>query len=80
MYRQRAKLEDSPLIDPFPGEAAFESGAPDKSATKGCHPFIRFCAVDLLSKALVWVEAFSANIIAASDLRSRSITTQEKII
>ena len=75
MYRQRAKLEDSPLIDPFPGEAAFEV-AGLTSATKGAIPFIPdSIAVDLLSKALVWVEAYSANIIAASDLRSQVITS-----
>lgn len=51
MYRQRAKLEDSPLTDPFPGHAAFEV-AGLTSATKGAIPFIPdSIAVDLLSKA-----------------------------
>ena len=74
MYRQRAKLEDSPLTDPFPGQAAFEV-AGLTSATKGAIPFIPdSIAVDLLSKALVWAESYSASIIEASELLSQIVT------
>lgn len=53
MYRQRAKLSDSPRTDPFPGQAAFEV-AGLTSTTKGAIPFIPDpVAVDLLAKALV---------------------------
>jgi integrase len=73
MYRQRAKLEDSPLTDPFPGHAAFEV-AGLTSATKGAIPFIPdSIAVDLLSKALLWAESYSTDIIAAFELRSEVV-------
>jgi integrase len=73
MYRQRTKLSDSPRTDPFPGQAAFEV-AGLTSATKGTIPFIPDAvAVDLLAKALVWAESYSANIIEASELHRRIV-------
>ena len=44
MYRQRAKLEDSPLIDPFPGEAAFEVAGLTMTLDKGRHPVHPGCS------------------------------------
>jgi len=72
MYRQRAKLEDCPPADPFPGETASDA-AGFTLASKGKIPFIPDAlAVDLLSKALLWVENHAANILAASELRAQT--------
>ncbi len=68
MYRQRRKLEDAPKVDPLAGEsAAVAAGA--SRANAGAIPFIPDAlAVDLLSKALAWVETYAEGIMRASEL------------
>jgi len=73
MFLQRAKLENSPVINPLPGETPF-GAAGVSEATEGSIPFIPDdIAVHLLSKALDWVEVHSANILAAVEVRERTI-------
>ena len=73
MYRQRAKLDASPLADPFPGETAFDAAGLTR-ASKGSIPFIPDAiAVDLLSKALLWVEGYAAGIMDAFELRAQAL-------
>jgi len=73
MFLQRGKLEDAPAINPLPGETTFEA-AGVSAATTGSIPYIPDAvAVDLLSKALAWVEVHSAGIIAASELRGHTV-------
>jgi len=69
MYRQRSKLEDVPRTDPLAGEpAAAVAGVSFASA--GFIPSIPDAlAVDLLSKALAWVEVHADGILRASELR-----------
>ena len=72
MFLQRAKLENAPAINPLPGETTFEA-ARASAATRAKIPCIPDeVAVDLLSKALAWVEVHSVGIIAASELRRRT--------
>jgi len=72
MFLQRAKLEDAPAVNPLPGETPFEA-AGRSAATAGSIPYIPDAvAVDLLSKALTWLEVHSGGIIAASELRGRT--------
>ena len=69
MFLQRAKLDDAPAIDPLPGSTPHEV-AGVSAADLGSIPFIPDAvAVDLLSKALSWVELHSAGIIAAAEVR-----------
>jgi len=73
MFLQRAKLEDSPVVNPLPGETPF-GAAGVSQATGGSVPFIPDdIAVHLLSKALAWVEVHSAGILAAVEVRERTI-------
>jgi len=73
MFLQRGKLEDAPAVNPLPGETPFEA-AGRSAATAGSIPYIPDAvAVDLLSKALTWVEVHSASIIAAVELRGRTV-------
>ncbi len=73
MFLQRGKLEDAPAINPLPGETTFEA-AGVSAATAGSIPYIPDAvAVDLLSKALAWVEVYSAGIIAAFELRGHTV-------
>lgn len=73
MFLQRAKLEDSLLVNPLPGETPF-GAAGASQATERSIPFIPDdIAVHLLSKALIWVEVHSANILAALEVRERTI-------
>lgn len=72
MYLQRAKLEDSPLVEPFPGETALEAAGLTR-IPKERIPFIPDAiAVDLLSKALRWVEEHSSAILEAFELWSKA--------
>lgn len=69
MYCQRSKLEDAPRTDPLAGESA-AALAGWSYATAGSIPYIPDAlAVDLLSKALTWVEVYSAGVIAAVESR-----------
>ena len=73
MFLQRDKLEDSPVVNPLPGETTF-GAAGASQATKGSIPFIPDdIAVHLLSKALTWVEVHSADILAALEVREQTI-------
>jgi integrase len=73
MFLQRAKLEDAPVIDPLRGETSIEA-AGVSAASGGSIPYIPDAvAVDLLSKALTWVEVYSADILAAAALRRREV-------
>ena len=73
MFLQRAKLDDAPAVNPLPGETPFEV-AGVSAATSDSIPYIPDAvAVDLLSKALTWVEVHSAGIIAAAELRGRTV-------
>jgi len=73
MFLQRTKLEDSPVVNPLPGETTF-GAAGASQATNGSIPFIPDdIAVHLLSNALVWVEVHSTNILAALEVRERTI-------
>jgi len=52
LYRQRAKLDDAPLVDPLPIETTYEAAGVTRE-NKGAIPFIPDAvAIDLLSKAL----------------------------
>jgi hypothetical protein len=67
LYRQREKLDDAPQYDPLPCETAFEA-AGLTIATKGAIPLIPdVIAVDILSKALSWVEQHADAILLARD-------------
>ena len=69
LYRQRAKLDDAPLVDPLPLETTYEAAGVTRE-NKGAIPFIPDAvAIDLLSKALSWVEVHGDTIIAAETLR-----------
>lgn len=73
MFCQRDKLDDSPLTNPLPGETTFDAAGVTQ-AVLGSIPCIPDAlAVDLLSKALTWVEVYAANIFAAIDLRSQVV-------
>jgi len=70
MFCQRAKLTDSPLIDPLIGETTGDAAGMNQ-ATQGSIPFIPdVLAIDVLSKALTWVENYSANILTAFEERT----------
>ncbi|GBQ81700.1 phage integrase family protein [Asaia bogorensis NBRC 16594] len=81
MYRQRDKLDDSPLVEPFPGETPFEAAGLVRGPKERI-PFIPDAiAVDLLSKALLWVEEYSFGILEAFELWSTtdaSLRAQER--
>jgi integrase len=69
LYRQRAKLEDAPLVDPLPLETTFEAAGLTR-ATKGVIPFIPDAiAIPILSEALRWVEEHGDTIVAAETIR-----------
>lgn len=68
LYRQRKKLDDAPQLDPLPTETTFEAAGVTR-ATKGAVPFIPDAvAVDILSKAVTWVEQHADAIIEARDI------------
>jgi hypothetical protein len=72
LYRQRAKLDDAPLVDPLPLETTYEAAGVTR-ANKGAIPFIPDAiAIDLLSKALSWIEDYGEAIVAAEMLRART--------
>ena len=72
LYRQRAKLDDAPLVDPLPLDTSYEAGGVTRE-NKGAIPFIPDAiAIDLLSKALSWVEVHGDTIIAAETLRRQT--------
>jgi integrase len=69
LYRRRAKLRDALLVDPLPLETTYEAAGATRD-TKGAIPFIPDAiAIDLLSKALSWVEMHGDTIVAAEILR-----------
>ncbi len=71
MHRQRSKLDDAPRTDPLAGETANEAAGMSR-ANAGRIPFIPDAlAVDLLSKALIWVETQAENILQVFELRER---------
>ncbi len=73
MFLQRTRLEDAPPVDPLRGETAIEA-AGISTATSGSIPYIPDAvAVDLLSKALTWVEVHSEGILAAVELRRSTV-------
>ena len=75
LYRQRAKLDDAPLIDPLPIETTYEAAGVTRE-NKGAIPFIPDAvAIDLLSKALTWVEVHGDTIIAVETLRRETRAT-----
>lgn len=72
LYRQRAKLEDALGFDPLPTETTFEAAGVTRSS-KGAIPFIPDAiAVDLLAKALAWVERHAEAILTARDIRGKA--------
>ena len=72
LYRQRAKLDDAPLVDPLPIETTYEAAGVTRE-NKGAIPFIPDAvAIDLLSKALTWVDVHGDTIIAAETLRRKT--------
>jgi hypothetical protein len=72
LYRQRAKLDDAPLSDPLPIETTYEAAGVTQ-ATRGAIPFIPDpIAINLLSKALSWVEQHGDTIVTAETLRYRT--------
>ena len=72
LYRQRAKLDDAPLVDPLPIETTYEAAGVTRE-NKGAIPFIPDAvAIDLLSKALTWVDVHADTIIAAETLRRKT--------
>ena len=72
MFLQRAKLGDAPAVHPLRGETPPEA-AGVSATTAGSIPYIPDAvAVDLLSKALTWVEDHSVDIIAAVEVRGRA--------
>ncbi len=71
LYRQRSKLEDAPRIDPLAHESTVAVAGASR-ATGGAIPFIPdTLAVDLLSKALIWVETHAEGIMRASELHGQ---------
>lgn len=75
MYLQRAKLDDAPAVDPLRGETPIEA-AGITAATGGSIPYIPDAvAIDLLSKALTWVEIHSTDILIAIELREREVAS-----
>lgn len=75
LYRQRAKLDDAPLVDPLPIETTYEAAGVTRE-NKGAIPFIPDAvAIDLLSKALTWAEVHGDTIIAAETLRRETRAT-----
>lgn len=69
LYRQRAKLDDAPMVDPLPLETTYEA-AGDSRATRGTIPFIPDAlAVAILREALRWVEEHGDTIIEAEAIR-----------
>lgn len=79
LYRQRAKLDDAPLVDPLPLETTYEAAGHNR-ATTGAIPFIPDAvAVAILSEALRWVEEHGDTIVKAETIRlearSRGLAT-----
>ncbi len=72
LYRQREKLCDAPLVDPLPLETTYEAAGATRANTRAI-PFIpEPIAIDLLSKALCWVEQHGDTIVAAEQLRAQA--------
>jgi site-specific recombinase XerC len=72
MFQQRSKLDDAPIDDPLRGETPL-GAAGWSAATRAKIPYIPdVVALDLLFKALTWVEDYSAGILSAVELRGRA--------
>jgi len=68
MYRQRDKLEDAPRTNPLTCESAGVIAGASRDSV-GSLPYIPDAlAVDLLCKALAWVETHAEGILRASEL------------
>ncbi|AZO71529.1 hypothetical protein [Mesorhizobium sp. M1D.F.Ca.ET.043.01.1.1] len=75
LYRQRAKLNDAPLVDPLPQETTYEA-AGLTPATRGAIPFIPDpIAISLLNTALQWVEIYGPTIVRAETVRRQAHET-----
>lgn len=73
MFLQRSKVADGPVVNPLPGETPPGAAGASRS-TGGSIPFIPDAiAVDLLAKALAWVEVHSAGVLAAVEVRERTV-------
>lgn len=69
IYRQRAKLDDAPLLDPLPMETTYEAAGHSR-ATKGAIPFIPDRqAITILGEALRWVEMHGDTVVMAETIR-----------
>jgi len=69
LYRQRAKLDDAPLVDPLPLETTYEAAGKTR-ATSNPIPFIPDpVAIAILNEALRWIEDHGDTIILAESLR-----------
>lgn len=72
LYLQRAKLTDALMIEPFPGETAGVAAGLTR-AGKGWIPFIPDAlAVDIIAKALHWVEHEADGVLALRDAFERA--------
>lgn len=69
LYRQRAKLDDAPVVDPLPLETTYEAAGHTR-ASKGTIPFIPDpIAIAILSEALRWVEDHGETIVLTENIR-----------
>ncbi|WP_223806914.1 hypothetical protein [Novosphingobium sp. LASN5T] len=69
LYRQRAKLEDAPLVDPLPLETTYEAAGVTRAGA-GAIPFIPDpVAIAILNEALRWIEDHGDTIVRAEALR-----------
>jgi hypothetical protein len=75
LYVQRAKLPDALSFEPFPGETAGVAAGLSR-ATKGWIPFIPDAlAIDIIAKALDWVEHQADPILERRDAYEASYAT-----
>lgn len=69
LYRQRTKLDNAIVTDPFPEETTYEAAGLTR-ANKGTIPFIPDAiAIALLNAALKWLEDHGPTIVRAEALR-----------
>ncbi|MDX2276174.1 MAG: hypothetical protein NW206_12055 [Hyphomonadaceae bacterium] len=75
LYVQRAKLPDALSFEPFPGETAGVAAGLSR-ATKGWIPFIPdTLAIDIIAKALDWVEHHADPILERRDVYEAGYAT-----
>lgn len=69
LYRQRAKLDDAPQVDPLPLETTYEVAGYSR-ACEGAIPFIPDpVAIAILGEALRWIEDHGDKIVCAESIR-----------